>query len=144
MKINKILISVLLILSCLFFVGCKKQSDPLADLFWHLTELNGNPVVAVAGREPNLTFQKEKSTVAGSGGVNRFSGQYTSGKNKALSFSPLAATQMAGLPQAMETEDGFFKALAQTQKYELPEAGRLNLLDAYGNIIAVLEAVTYQ
>lgn len=69
--------------------------------------------------------------VAGSGGVNRFSGTCTIIGEK-LKFGALAVTRMAGPPAVMNQENAFLTALAAITSYRLDENDILHLLDKDG------------
>jgi heat shock protein HslJ len=70
--------------------------------------------------------------VAGSGGVNRFSGICTTMGDK-LKFGALAVTRMAGPPAVMNQETAFLAALAAVTSYRLDDNDLLHLLDKNGN-----------
>ena len=137
---------VCLLCSCaLFALGNRPAAEPAADLlgtYWRLTEVAGQEITAsgVQGREAHLILKKADRSVSGSGGVNRLISKYTLGENNALSFVSPASTMMAGLPEAMDTENKFFQALNQTKKYTI--TGRqLTLLDEKDRTLAVLTAI---
>lgn len=69
--------------------------------------------------------------VAGSGGVNRFSGACTIVGEK-LTFGAMAVTRMAGPPAVMNQETAFLAALAAVASYRLDENDLLHLLDKDG------------
>ena len=99
---------------------------------WKLAEVAGKP--AVAGGDAGMTLANGR--VAGSTGVNRFTGPYTiSGADRTLTFGPAAATQRAGAPAAMAQEAALLKALAATASYRL-DGGVLELRDAGGATLA--------
>lgn len=93
-------------------------------------------VMSSAGkRPPSISFEAD-GKVAGSGGCNRFFGNYTQ-DGEALSFSPLGATRMACPPGIMKMEQAFFDMLGavRTARIEAPE---LVLIDASGKEVARL------
>ncbi len=76
--------------------------------------------------------------VAGTGGCNRMAGMATiSGAD--IRFGPLAATNMACTPAAMDQEAKFFAALQDVRSWQIDSARRkLTLLDESGRPIIVL------
>ena len=93
------------------------KQDPVAERYWKLTELYGNPVTSPQeeSRIASITFDKSQLQVSGSGGCNSFSGGYTMSKGNKVTFSPLISTKMAC--DIMEQESQFFKALSETVSY---------------------------
>jgi heat shock protein HslJ len=93
-------------------------------------------VMASAGkRPPSISFEAD-GKVAGSGGCNRFFGNYEQ-NGESLSFSPLGATRMACPTGIMKIEHGFFAMLGAVRKAKL-EASTLVLIDAAGKELARL------
>ena len=93
-------------------------------------------VMASAGkRPPSISFEAD-GKVAGSGGCNRFFGNYTQ-DGEALSFSPLGATRMACPPGIMKIEQEFFDMLGAVRTARV-EASELVLIDASGRELARL------
>ena len=76
---------------------------------------------------------------SGNAGVNTFTGSYEAPEDGALTFGPLATTMMAGPDAAMQQEQAFLKALADTKKFTT-EDGALVLMDDDENKLAVLKA----
>jgi len=77
-------------------------------------------------------------SVSGTGGCNRMAGQAEIDGER-IAFGPLAATQMACVPAAMDQEAKFFAALADARSWRADEArDKLILLDAEGSEILVL------
>ena len=75
--------------------------------------------------------------VTGTGGCNRFSGRARI-SGSTIRFTPLAATQMACTPAAMDQERKFFQALEDVRRWEVNRAHRkLALLDGGGKPLAV-------
>ena len=76
------------------------------------------------------TLAFEDGRVHGSGGVNRFAGEYALDGDR-LSLGPLAATRMAGPPEANQAELEFFAALERAVLLTVAD-GVLALADADG------------
>lgn len=73
----------------------------------------------------------------GSGGVNSFSSTYEASDDGSIVFAPIAATAMAGPPEAMEQESAFFDALEAAKSFEFND-GKLVLSDLGNNTLVVL------
>lgn len=111
----------------------------LQDTYWKLQQLRGQPVVVTdASREPHLVLQSASQRVMGSTGCNRFTGSFGL-DGDALSLGRTTGTMRACL-QGMEQERELLDALAATAKWRI-DAGRLELLDAQGGLLARFEAV---
>lgn len=118
--------------------GSAGESDPAAlEGSWVLRSFGGTNALtpAAAGVTTELTLAAGKAS--GNGGVNSFSGSYEAKGGDSLTFGPLASTQMAGEPAAMEQESAFFKALEDTRHFEI-NAGELVLSDLGNNTLAIL------
>lgn len=77
-------------------------------------------------------------TVSGSGGCNRMSGRATI-TGRSIRFGPLASTNMACTPAAMDQEHRFFTALNQVRRWEHNRNhGKLTLLAADGTALLTL------
>jgi putative lipoprotein len=113
----------------------------LEGTYWKLIELNGAAVVVMPNvRESSLILRSEDHRIVGLAGINRFAGTYTL-KGVSLSFTPAAATMMAGPERLMRQERDFFDALEATRSYRI-EGETLLLLDAGHTTVARL-AATY-
>jgi heat shock protein HslJ len=119
---RRLVVSTLLL--GLFAMPARAQPDGLTGIDWVLAGASGT-------RAPYLRF--EAGRVGGLGGCNRFKGSYKLSGSK-LSFSPLAATQMACL-DGFEAERAFFDMLGKVRGMSLKD-GRLKLLDASGAVLA--------
>lgn len=109
------------------------EGDWVVESFGGATELTpADPAVT-----SEMTF--EAGEVSGNGGVNSFGGSYETPGDNALTFGALAATEMAGPPEAMEQESTFFKALEDTEHFEFNDE-KLVLSDAGNNALVVLVA----
>ncbi|MFD2720022.1 META domain-containing protein [Hymenobacter monticola] len=110
----------------------------LRETHWVPRELAGQPVRLPADtREPYLTLRTD-GTAEGNGSCNRFRGSFFSEKADELTFSPLISTRMSCA--AIETENAFTRALAQSRTYRI-SGDTLRLFDAANAPVARLEAV---
>jgi heat shock protein HslJ len=91
---------------------------PLEGTVWRLVQLDGKPVSAPAdsARAPSLTLLADGHKVQGSAGCNRMMGSYRL-NGTSLELGPLATTRMAC--PAMDTEQGYLKALGATTRYQI-------------------------
>ncbi len=108
------------------------------------TELEGSWTLETLGgakSDPAVVTQlnMNEGKASGNAGVNTFTGSYQAPEDGALTFGPLATTMMAGPDAAMQQEQAFLKALADTKTFTT-EDGALVLMDADGNKLAVLKA----
>jgi heat shock protein HslJ len=105
---------------------------------WMLRTLSGDDVQGESETPFLQLTEEEGSTLAfGSGGCNRFRGGCTV-SGSSLEFGALASTRMACAPPVMFLESGFFRALSDTQRYEI-RSTRLILFGAEGEV-ATFEA----
>ena len=75
--------------------------------------------------------------VSGTGGCNRVAGKATIAGN-AITFGPLASTNMACTPAAMDQEAKFFAALREVRSWRVdPTRRKLALLGADGKVLVV-------
>jgi putative lipoprotein len=104
---------------------------------WKLTLLGGEPVgPGAGGKELQITLVSVEKVVQGFAGCNRIAGGYQlAGTN--LSFPALIMTKM-GCMDHMDQERAFAKALNETASWKIA-GGRLELLDARGNVVAQFE-----
>jgi len=116
--------------------GRGRVEAELGNTRWRPFHIGDQAVNASAhGREPWIELDPRSQRVTGSGGCNRISGDYESGRG-ILRFRDLTSTQMAC--PSMETETAFFRALNQTRRYRI--IGRtLQLMDDLGRPLAQLE-----
>jgi heat shock protein HslJ len=102
---------------------------------WTLETLNGSPADAAVAS----TLSMNNGQATGNAGVNTFNGSYDAPSDGVLTFGPLATTMMAGPDNAMQQEQAFLKALADTKKFTT-EDGALVLMDDGEAKLAVLKA----
>lgn len=126
------------ILIVLALAGCTAPGQDPASLEgeWKLEAFSGSTGLLPTDGSIQSTLTLEDGQASGNGGVNSFSGTYEASAGK-ISFGPLAATEMAGPPEAMEQEQNFFAALAETRGFETTE-GRLVLSNADNDTVMVL------
>lgn len=133
------------LMAALTMSGCKSgesapaKGDPAAIYGgWTLDWLEGKevaPMLPAGGKAPNMTITSD-GKVTGFGGVNRFSGTLDRARlaDGGFTLGPVAATKMAGTPQAMELEGGYFAALDKATSYTVSAKG-LSLLDGRGEVL---------
>lgn len=81
----------------------------------------------------DVTLRFDEGKVSGKAPVNRYFGD-AAVSDTALTFGPLATTQMAGPPEAMTAETGYLKALAQVTSWQVAEQV-LSLFDDEGALL---------
>lgn len=132
--------SLLILSSC---CACRKGSPKVENLeqdSWKLIELTGKPVVASEGsNEVVLTFNGAEKMIYGKAPCNNFFASYSLFKEaNNIEIGPIGATRMA-CPD-MELEMQFTTALSKVVRVKI-EGGKLLMLDAEGELMALLEAV---
>ena len=102
----------------------RASTDPkhLMGVEWRCVSVRSD--AGPGGAPLTLTFGDD-GRVTGFGGVNRFSGPYTSAQGT-LRIGPLVATKMAGEPASMAFEQRLFEALAKVDGFSL-QSGLLRL-----------------
>ncbi|MGB3815986.1 MAG: YbaY family lipoprotein [Shinella sp.] len=102
---------------------------------WLAEDIGGGGVI---DRLQTVLELAEDGAVSGTGGCNRMSGRATiSGEN--IAFGPIAATNMACTPAAMDQEAKFFAALGEVKTWRIDAVQqKLMLLDAGGNTVILL------
>jgi heat shock protein HslJ len=78
---------------------------------WSVATLGGQ---TISGPAPTIEF--ENNRVVGTGGCNRYFGEYAA-ENGTLSVREVGSTEMACAPDIMSREAAFFAALAATRSY---------------------------
>ena len=117
-----------------------ETSLPVTDIVWRLTRLGGQEISALtqAGRESAyLRLIGAERRVEGSGGCNRFFGEYRQNGDR-LEFAPLASTRRACI-SGMENEDAFLKTLGNARSWQR-QGDSLRLYDAAGQLLLEMEA----
>lgn len=111
----------------------------LRNSYWKLTRLGDSPVhVGEDQSEPHLILAEKQTQVSGSGGCNRFSGDFTL-KGDTLRFGRMASTMMA-CADGMEQEGRFLSDLAKVARYRIA-GDQLELLDDSGETVMLFTAV---
>ncbi len=104
------------------------ESGGLMGVEWHLVVLQidgGAPMTPDAEAIPTITFLDEATPAGlmrfgGSGGCNRFNGEYDAGDDGSLSMSQDVAMTMMACPEAiMRLEQGLMMAFAEATSYEI-------------------------
>ena len=101
--------------------GAAEPSDNLAGTSWKLVSYGPveNQTPAAEGIDTKVDFGSDGS-VSGSMGCNRFSGSFSQ-KGDTLTFSPIAATEMACPEPQMTQESSAFQVMVETVKFERNE-----------------------
>ncbi|MEO1199184.1 MAG: META domain-containing protein [Pseudomonadota bacterium] len=120
-------------------IGADEVPEPLAAS--DADALNGVwRVVAISGEETDadveVTMTFATGMVSGTGGCNRYSGDYDL-DGETLSLGAIAATRMACPDPQMEVEMAFFAALETVVGYRMTDTGLL-LVDAAGEEVVGL------
>lgn len=109
----------------------------LANTYWKLLALQGRNVPRTT-QEAHIILQSQGRLV-GSSSCNRLMGSWEQ-KGEQLKLGRVAATRMACQGDAATIEAGLLKALEQTARWRI-NGERLELLDAKGQVLALLQAV---
>jgi heat shock protein HslJ len=128
----------ILSLTALAGVSCSKAQSAgnLEGGTWVLKSYgdNANPTQAIAGHEPTLTFDKEKMTIGGSGGVNSYGGEYAVDGSK-LTIDKMIQTLMASTDEALNIqESAFFKILGSAASFKIA-GGQLTITGSEGILV---------
>jgi heat shock protein HslJ len=135
MRVANLGVSAFLLLAALG--GCssvQQNAEPpsLDGTAWVLSGLPGRTLLP--GRPATLQFHAGKAQ--GSDGCNRFTASYAS-KAATLEVSPGAMTMMACPEDVTQQANAFMAALTGAKRYRVG-AGKLELLDAEGAVLATL------
>lgn len=119
--------------------GCGSSDDgasapSMLEGSWMLDVLGGASVDPAVDSQLNMNGGK----ASGNSGVNTFTGSYEAPEDGVLTFGPLATTMMAGPDNAMQQEQAFLKALADTRTFTTKDS-TLELMDDGGKTLAVLK-----
>ena len=108
----------------------------LRGTLWKLQALQDRNVptlIEPPGRPPELLLAVDQERVSGTDGCNRLMGGFRLAGDE-LSFSRLASTQMACLPEAMAYERRYGQALAQVRRWSIDKRNLL-LQNAVGRTL---------
>lgn len=124
---------ILFSMAFISFVACNnsKQTSSgdgaaknnLTDVYWKLTELNGNAVVNDGKESPEiyLVLYTAESRAAGNAGCNRYSGNYELNANGFnIKFMPFIHTEMAC--PALGTEQAYLKIFEMADSYYVTDS----------------------
>jgi heat shock protein HslJ len=133
MTIQQIIALAIAAAAAMNCLGCANSSHPhepakadsIQGAEWRLTMIEGINVPADAIITMQLTSDKK---LAGSTGVNRYFGTYTSDSPGFIRFSPLGMTRRAGTPEAMKLEAQFVGAMERVTEFRI-EGDSLKLGD---------------
>ena len=134
------LVTAVLVALVALLAGCGSNDEApnaptMLEGSWTLVTLNG--AAADAAVASSLTMDQGKAN--GNAGINTFNGSYDAPSDGVLTFGALATTMMAGPDNAMQQEQAFLKALADTKKFTTEDGG-LVLMDSSDTKLAVLMA----
>lgn len=114
-------------------VGISAGTSPTGR--WLAEDIGGGGVI---DRLQTILEIAQDGTVSGTGGCNRMVGRVEV-NGKSIRFSPLASTEMACTPVAMDQEAKFFAALASARGWRVDgERQKLELLDDTDRVIMLL------
>lgn len=124
----------------LMLTACGKKTTNVNDLNgeWTVKEINGKNL----DRDQNawLGFDVAQKRVYGNLGANSVVGVLNMGKQHgSIDLSKLGTTMMMGTPEQMKLEDNLSKTLATVKTYELRRDGKLELRNAAGKNVVLLE-----
>ena len=97
---------------------CGPGDETLAGTTWRLVQL-GDRLLSPGAPEATLRLTESDSTVAGTGGCNRFGGRYRLDGPTGLSFSGIAATKRLCEEATMRVEEGLLRALHEADRYRV-------------------------
>ena len=113
----------------------QKDTEQLVDKMWQLTALQGKQLTANYSvfPQPYIIFYADNK-VGGSGGCNRFFGNYMLSATSHIGFSAIGSTRRACF-ESMDVENEFLSIFHQIDTYSLKQ-DTLHLLSKEGNILA--------
>ena len=136
---HKALIGLLLACALLtVLAGCSSSGSSLDGTRWRLT---GWTLSSLDPADLTITAQFSAGKISGNGGVNSYSGPYTTGSGAAFLAGPFASTQMAGPEPAMRGESAYFTLLGLARSYKVVDS-TLTLYDKGGNESLIFTAST--
>ena len=129
-------LALLISISMFALVGCSNTPNALDGTQWKLT---GWTLNSLNPADFTITAKFTNGQIAGSSGVNTYSGAYKLGPGNAFSVEQVASTLMAGPEPAMRAETTYMALLGQAKSYSISGA-TLTLYDKGGNESLILEA----
>jgi len=113
------IVPVFLLAMVQFPLNLNKQRNavPLEGTRWNLIELSNKTIPANATAKNMFLVLKSDSTVAGNGGCNAFSGNYSLGKDNEISFGDMVRTNV--LCSGIDFERKYLDALAKADHYNV-------------------------
>lgn len=120
-----------------------KTQTPQLEADWHLERL-ADKAGNLEGLPPNsaISLDLEQGKVSGSGGCNRYFGNYRL-QGEQIRIESIGSTMMACDERIMELEQHFFERLTQTVSFRI-EAGQLLFLDAHNKPLLVFSKTEKQ
>lgn len=112
------------------------QQFDLVDGYWRLRLLNGN--LLVAGR--TITAQFAGGRIVGSGGISRYSADYSSSRNR-LTIGQVRAERTMGPAGQMSQEQEYFRTLRRAAWYSIA-IRQLTVYDERGRVLLNFEQGT--
>jgi heat shock protein HslJ len=97
---------------------CEREDASLTGTTWRLVQL-GDRLLSPAAPEATLRLTASDSTVAGTGGCNRFGGRYRLDDPARVSFSGIAATKRLCEKATMQVEEGLLGALHEADRFRV-------------------------
>ena len=151
-KLNVQKTSAFIVLWSVFCVGCQSTSKPQPQSLERPLQLQKSPdglsnldwkIVTIAGQkarffqqQPYLRFNAATGRIQGNTGCNSLFGQYQRQAPDRLTLTANATHDSCD--HALAQEADLMQSLMAVQRYHL-HANNLNLLDAQGNILIVLQ-----
>jgi heat shock protein HslJ len=97
---------------------CEREDASLTGTTWRLVQL-GDRLLSFDAPEATLRLTASDSTVAGTGGCNRFGGRYRLDDPARVSFSGIAATKRLCEEATMQVEEGLLRALHEANRFRV-------------------------
>jgi heat shock protein HslJ len=97
---------------------CEREDASLTGTTWRLVQL-GDRLLSFDAPEATLRLTESDSTVAGTGGCNRFGGRYRLDGASQVRFSRLASTKRLCEERTMRVEERFLDALQRAERYRV-------------------------
>jgi len=97
---------------------CDPEDVPLAGTSWRLVQLDDR-LLCPDVPDATLRLTESDSTVAGTGGCNRFGGRYRLSDSTGISFLRIAATKRLCEEATMQVEEGLLRALNEADRFRV-------------------------